>query len=225
MKYTLFATLVWCFTAHCLVAGPPDLNRPEWKLLFNPDYSDAEKPEGVWSVVEDALTANADQCIWTKTDYENFALDLEFKNAVGTNSGVILYCSDIKTWIPHSVEIQIADDFSDKWGKAQVDFHCGAIFGHVPPTSTLVKRPGEWNRMTIEARGHHLKVWLNGSLASEMDMTKWTSAKKNPDGSPIPAWLSTPLAEIKPKGRIGFQGKHGDATIWFRKIRIMALPN
>lgn len=56
-----------------------------------------------------------------------------------------------------------------------------------------------------------------------MDMAKWTLARTNPDGSEIPAWLTVPLAEVPTKGRIGFQGKHGDAPIWFRNIRIKPL--
>ena len=98
-----------------------------------------------------------------------------------------------------------------------------SVFGHVAPSGRLVKQPGEWNKMTIEARGHQLKVWLNGTLASEMDMTKWTSVKTNPDGSQIPAWLTIPLANVPTKGRIGFQGKHGEAAIWFRNIQIKQL--
>ena len=225
MKRSLFATAVLLAAAPFALAEAPDTTGPDWKPLFQADYSDAEKPDGVWSVVDGLLTASADQCIWTKTEHENFMLDLEFKNAVGTNSGVIIYCTDAKNWIPKSVEIQIADDFADKWAKSPASWHCAAIFGHLAPTPDLVKKPGEWNKMTIEARGKNLKVWLNGTLASDMDMAKWTSAKKNPDGSGIPPWLSTPFAELPTKGRIGFQGKHGDATIWFRNIRIKSLAN
>ena len=223
MNPLLLAASVCILAAPFALAETPDTGGPDWKALFKADYSDAEKPDGVWSVVDGVLTASADQCIWTKTEHENFLLDLEFKNDAGTNSGVIVYCTDTQNWIPKSVEIQIADDYAEKWAKSPTNFHCGAVFGHVPPAARLVKPPGEWNKMTIEARGQHLKVWLNGTLASEMDMAKWTSAKTNPDGSEIPAWLSTPLANIAPKGRIGFQGKHGDATIWFRNIRIKTL--
>jgi len=223
MKKILCAAAVCIFTAPLGLAAAPDTGGPGWKPLFQADYADAEKPDGVWSVVDGALTASADQCIWTKTEHADFLLDLEFKNAAGTNSGVIVYCTDPKNWIPKSVEIQIADDFAEKWAKSPANFHCAAIFGHVSPTAELVKKPGEWNKMTLEARGQHLKVWLNGTLASEMDMAKWTSAKTNPDGTEIPGWLSTPLAEMPTRGRIGFQGKHGDATIWFRNIRIKAL--
>ncbi|MEA3226405.1 MAG: family 16 glycoside hydrolase [Planctomycetota bacterium] len=40
------------------------------------------------------LTTSQDQAIWTNKDYDNFVLDLEFKTASGTNSGVVVYCSD-----------------------------------------------------------------------------------------------------------------------------------
>jgi len=56
-----------------------------------------------------------------------------------------------------------------------------------------------------------------------MDMGQWTSAKTNPDGSEIPAWLSRPFAELATKGRIGFQGKHAGASIFFRNIKIQEM--
>jgi hypothetical protein len=63
-------------------------------------------------------------------------------------------------------------------------------------------------------------VVLNGEPIIEMDMNRWTSAKINPDGSEIPNWLTTPLAQLPTQGRIGLQGKHGNATVYFRNIRI-----
>ena len=56
-----------------------------------------------------------------------------------------------------------------------------------------------------------------------MDMGLWTSAKKNPDGSEILAWLNKPLAEHPTKGKIGLQEKHAGAPIWFRNIKIREL--
>jgi len=53
-----------------------------------------------------------------------------------------------------------------------------------------------------------------------MDMNLWTSAEKNPDGTEIPSWLSTPFAELPTNGFIGLQGKHADARIYFRHIKI-----
>ena len=87
----------------------------------------------------------------------------------------------------------------------------------------MVKQPGEWNRYTITCFDERIWVMLNGAMIIEMDMSQWTSAKTNPDGSTIPPWLNKPLAELPTMGRIGFQGKHAGAPIWFRKMKIKAL--
>jgi hypothetical protein len=191
-----------------------------WPALFEPDLSDAEFPAGVWTVADGVLTASEDQAIWTKRDYEKFILDLEFKTAPGTNSGVIVYCTDVVEWIPNSVEIQIADDFAEEWAKSPATWHCGAIFGHLAPTRSLVNRPGEWNHYTITCQDRKIYVMLNGEQVTAMDMSLWTSAQYNPDGSEIPPWLSKPLAGLATKGRIGLQGKHAGAPIYFRNIKI-----
>ena len=172
------------------------------------------------TVADGVLTASEDQAIWTARDYENFTLDLEFQTAPGTNSGVIVYASDIANWIPNSVEVQIADDFAEEWAKAPATWHCGAVFGHLAPAKSVVKKPGEWNRTTITCLGQKITVILNGERVAEMDMSRWTSARTNPDGSEIPAWMSRPFAELATKGRIGLQGKHAGAPIFFRNIKI-----
>ncbi len=223
MKRIITSLVAISLTLGFAAAQHPDSSGPEWKDLFKADLSDAEKPENVWTVKDGVITANEDQCMWAAGEHANFMLDLEFLNYPGTNSGVVIYCSDIKNWIPNAVEVQIADDFAEKWANAAKSWQCGAIFAHLAPNKSMVKKAGEWNRMTIEAKGQNLKVWVNGELVSEMDMSKWTSATKNPDGSEIPSWLPTPFAEIKPSGRIGFQGKHGDAPISFRNVRIKNL--
>lgn len=196
---------------------------PAWTDLFAADLSNADFPAGVWTVADGVLTASEDLAIWTKTDHENFVLDLEFMTAPGTNSGVIVYCSDVGNWIPNSVEVQIADDFAEEWAKAPATWHCGAIFGHLAPAKSAVKPAGEWNRYTITCAGKRITVELNGETVTDMDMGLWTSAKTNPDGGEIPAWLSRPKAELETKGRIGFQGKHAGAPIYFRNIRIREL--
>ncbi|RJP26479.1 MAG: DUF1080 domain-containing protein [Candidatus Omnitrophota bacterium] len=192
----------------------------EWQALFNADLSNAEFPKGVWTVEDGVLTASKDEAIWSNKDYDNFVLDLEFKTADGTNSGVIVYCSDMKNWIPNSVEIQIADDFSEKWSSQPKTWQCAAIFGHLAAKKSMVKKPGEWNRFTITCKDNMIYVMLNGETVTVMDMKLWTSAKTNPDGSEIPSWLSKPKAELKTFGRIGLQGKHAGAPIFFRNIKI-----
>jgi acetyl esterase/lipase len=198
-------------------------NASNWPDLFAPNLSNAIFTEGIWTSEDGVLTASEDQAIWTKKDYDNFILDLEFKNAPGTNSGVVIYCTDIKNWIPNSVEIQIADDYAEQWAKAPKTWQCGAIFGHLAAAKSVVKKPGQWNRFTIRCMNERIDVVLNGEHVTSMDMKQWTSAKTNPDGSEIPSWLSKPLAEHPTKGKIGLQGKHAGAPIWFRNIKIREL--
>lgn len=196
-----------------------------WQPLFAPDLSNADYPEGVWTVEDGGvLTASEDQAIWTTQQYDNFVLDLEFKLAEGTNSGVIVYCSDKENWIPNSVEVQIADDYAEQWAESPPSWQCGAIFGHKPASADKnLKRPGEWNQYQVTCRDNIIQIALNGEQINEIDMSRYTSAETNPDGSEIPEWLSKPLSVLPTKGYIGFQGKHAGAPVWFRNIRIRTL--
>lgn len=195
----------------------------DWPSLFNEDLSNADYPEGIWAVQDGVLTASEDQAIWTKKEYDNYVLDLMFKTAEGTNSGVIVYCSDKENWIPNSIEIQIADDHSPDWSTRPKTWQCAAFFGHKGARESVVKKPGEWNRMTVTCEDNIITVVLNGVDVNTMDMTQWKSAETNPDGSEIPDWLSKPKAELPTKGYIGFQGKHAGAPIYFKNIKIKVL--
>ena len=194
-----------------------------WESLLGEDYALAEYEEGSWEVKDGALVAYEDKVLWAKGEYENFKLEFEFMNETGTNSGVIVYCTDNENWIPNSVEIQIADDYG-KWESERKDYQCGAIFGHLAANEQkVVKEPGEWNAMEITCKGQLIEVVLNGKQVTSMNMGEWTSGTVNPDGSEIPSWLPTPFAELPTKGSIGFQGKHGDSSVSFRNVRIKVL--
>lgn len=198
-------------------------NTKKGEFLFGDDYSLAAYEEGSWVVKEDLLVALEDKVVWAPDTYENFQLEFEFMNEEGTNSGIIVYCTDRENWIPNSVEIQIADDYG-KWESERKDYQCGAIFGHLPANEQkVVKLPGEWNKMKVTCKGQLIEVELNGKKVTTMDMSEWTSGTTNPDGSEIPSWLPTPFADLPTKGAIGFQGKHGDSSVTFRNVRIREL--
>ena len=189
-----------------------------WKNVFKEDLSNAIDQEGIWSFEDGILSATKDNAIFTKASYDNYVLDLEFKFGKHANSGVIVHTTDYENWIPHSVEIQIFDDHAEDSVPSKTS--CGAIFGHLAPEKSTVKKPGKWNRMTIGCKGPKIYVVLNGEAITEFNMSRYKSSEVNPDGSEIFDWLSTPKADMPTKGKIGFQGKHGDADIYFRKLRI-----
>ena len=220
-KFVLCIVSCACISALCFGQAKKGKAVP----LFTADLSNAEYDKSVWSVDnKGVISAQADKELWSTKEYENFELTLEFKNDVCTNSGVIIYCSNKRDWIPNSMEIQIADDHCPQWSNWESVSLCGAVYGHLGPTKTkIVKKPGEWNKMKITAKGKNILVELNGKKIINMDMSLWTSGSTNPDGSKIPAWLPRPYADLSTKGFIGFQGKHGDATIWFRNIMVKEL--
>ncbi len=192
-----------------------------FKPLFKKDLSNADYNKEVWSYKDGILTATSDEAIWTLEEYENFILDLELKNDINTNSGVIIYCPDKNNWIPTSIEIQIADDYHEMWQSLPENVRCGSIFGHKGANEQfVVKKPGLWNRLIIRAKGQQIEIQLNGKIIIDANLAEWTSGSKNPDGTDVPEWLPQPYAELQTKGYIGFQGKHGESNIWFRNIKI-----
>ncbi|MEP6949910.1 MAG: DUF1080 domain-containing protein [Ginsengibacter sp.] len=201
----------------------PDTSTKGWNNLFDDSLTNAIYPAGVWSNTDGIITATKDEALWSAEAYDDFILDLEFKNADSTNSGVIVHASDKNDWIPHSVEIQIADDFSKEWSSAPASWQCAAVFGHQAATKRTVKKPGEWNHYTITCIGRKIWIVLNDVLVNEFDMSLYISAKTNPDGSEIPSWLSNPLATLPLHGHLGFQGNHAGAPIYFRNIKIREL--
>lgn len=160
-----------------------------WKNLFGNNLSKAICDKSIWKDSSGVITASKDDAIWSFDEYDDFILDLDFQNADGTNSGVIVHATDIVEWIPNSVEIQIADDYSKQWSKAAPTWQCAAIFGRKPATNKSLKPAGEWNHFTITCKGKMISIVLNGTLVNECNMDDFTSAKVNPDGSSVPSWL------------------------------------
>ncbi|MFM1943041.1 MAG: hypothetical protein RI897_2023 [Verrucomicrobiota bacterium] len=228
MKLLAHSCLLTALTLVATQAATPDpaQGHPDstgWAALIKTDLSNAVYPAGIWTVEDGVFTASEDQAIWSMKDYENFVLDLEFKTAPGSNSGVIVYASDTDNWIPNSVELQIADDHADQWANSPRTWQCAAAFGHQAAYKSAVKKPGEWNRMTVWCQGPIITIVLNGEKVNSIDMRRFTSAKVNPDGSEVPSWLSKPMSSLPAKGKIGFQGKHAGAPIYFKNIRILEM--
>ena len=192
--------------------------------LFKPDLSDAVYEKGVWSFDKNGvLKSNKDQIIFTKGDYENFEIELEYKLEKGSNSGIVVYCTDAKDWIPNSMEIQIADNTDPRYANRPIT-HNGAIFGHVFPEYDTTVPLGVWSKMRVVCKGKNIDVWIDGKHASKIDLSQWTDNKKGPNGVDIPAWPTKhKKSEITTKGKIGLQGLHGTASTEFRNIKIRPL--
>ena len=107
-------------------------------------------------VVQDGvLTATEDQCLWTKKQYENFLLDLEFKNgARNEQRGDRVLLRRARTGSRIRSRSRSPTILRRSGRSARKTWQCAAIFGHAAPaTKSVVKKPGEWNRMTLTCRG------------------------------------------------------------------------
>ncbi len=203
-----------CVAAFETMAG--GLKPGGWKRLLADDLSNCVFPPGSWVMADGELAAKEGGDIWTKARYGDFVLDLEFKLAPQTNSGVFIRTGSIEEWLHTAIEVQVLDSY----GKKDVGREdCGAIFDCLAPRVNAVRPPGAWNRYTITCRGSMITVVLNGERIIEMDLDRWTQAHKNPDGTPNK--FNTAYKDMPRSGHIGLQ-YHGH-PIWYRNLKILPL--
>ena len=219
-KLTLAAGLALfaCAALSPLTAAPkahPDTKG--WPDLFATDLSNADTKAGDWIVESGTLVAKNHETIWTKKSYSNFVLDLEFKVAKESNSGVFLRSGDIKNVLA-ALEIQVHEN-QDGAHYGMV----GAIYNAQPPSKEMAKPVGEWNHFTITCNDSKVSLIFNGEEVWNVDLNDWKEAKKNPDGTPNK--FAKALKDFSRSGPLGLQGLHGkaQAPVWYRNIKIKEL--
>ena len=187
-----------------------------WKDLFAPDLTNAVDAHK-WAFANGELVAGDHETLWTKESYGDFILDLEFKVAKESNSGVFLRSGDIKN-VLKALEIQVHDSADgSKYGMV------AAIYDAMPPTKPMSKPVGEWNHFTITCKGPLVSVLFNGEEVIKANLDNWPEKGKNPDGTPNK--FPVALKEFARSGPIGLQGLHGkaQAPVWYRNLKIKAL--
>jgi len=187
-----------------------------WKDLFATDLSNAVDAHK-WAFKNGELVAGDHETLWTKESYGDFILDLEFKVAKESNSGVFLRSGDIKN-VLKALEIQVHDSADgSKYGMV------AAIYDAMPPSKAMSKPVGEWNHFTITCKGPEVSVVFNGEEVIKANLDNWPEKGKNPDGTPNKFPIA--LREFARSGPIGLQGLHGkaQAPVWYRHLKIKAL--
>jgi hypothetical protein len=166
--------------------------------------------EGRWSVVDGILQAKAGSgWLGTEKQYGDFVLRVSWNISPGGNSGVFFRVPDTKFKGSPSeagFEIQILDDFSDKYkGKLQPYQYCGGLYHFLPVSKSVFKGADVWQTYELTARGDHITLVFNGEKVIETDISKNTEMKKRPH-----------------KGFIGLQNHGSDVS--FGAIEIKELP-
>ncbi len=118
LRIPVFVTALLLVVAPLLSAPASHPDTSGWKSLFAADLADADLKDGSWVWENGTLVARTRDTIWTKKPYANFVLDLEFKVAKESNSGVFLRSGNTKQ-VLSALEIQVHDSAD------------GALYGEV----------------------------------------------------------------------------------------------
>jgi hypothetical protein len=148
-----------------------------------------------WKRFSDYLT--------TKEKYKDFILSVEYNYPKGGNSGVYFRINDPKNPVSTGIECQVLD--SSHKGDTLTAHDHGGIIKTQAPTKNMSKKPGEWNKMVITAKGHHLQVVLNGEQIIDIQLDK------------------TPVKDRPGEGHISLQDHGQPHNIKFRNIRLKKL--
>jgi hypothetical protein len=190
-----------------------------WETCHN---DGREAPRDAWAVEDGVLTRKGRAYLRTTEIYGDFVLDMEFKVGPKANSGILLrhkpeYAEGApRYWWNGLIEIQLLDCH----GKAEPDKHdCGALYDMAAPSKNVMKKAGQWNRITITAKGSQITVVMNGEQIIDVDLGDWTEAGKNPDSTPNK--YHKPMCEVPGDGYIWLQEHPGE--VWFRNIHIRPL--
>ena len=151
--------------------------------------------------------------LFTKAEYGNFILRLDFLLAPGANNGVGIRAPLQGRTSRAGMEIQLRDDTNIEYRERQQPVkNTGSIYDVIPARTGYLKPAGSWNSIEITARGRQIQVVLNGTRILDANL----------DSVKAPAILKEHPGLARTEGHIGFLG-HG-TRVEFRNIRIRRLP-
>lgn len=188
-----------------------------FKSVFNgKDFDGWGGPVDNYEVKDGAIMCKPGKggTIFTKDEYANFAVRLEFKLPPGGNNGLaIRYSGQGDTAYAGMCELQVLDDNYEKVkGKIDPRQAHGSVYGMVAAARGYQRPIGEWNYQEVTVTGSRIKVELNGTVILDSDVAKVTEFM---GGKPHPGRDRT-------SGRFGFAG-HSD-PVMFRGVAIQPLP-
>lgn len=185
-----------------------------YQSLFNGKNLDGWTTTGNWTAQDDGSLLihprpgekgwqRYDAYIWTKKQYKDFVLDLEYSYPPKGNSGVFFRVGDTADPVKQGIEAQILDTFGNASALSAHDH--GGIISTVGPTRNMSAAPNQWNRMVVHCIGSKLAVELNGEKVVDIDLSE------------------TPVKDRPLSGYIGLQDHGEPNNLRFRNIRILEL--
>ncbi len=180
------------------------------------DFAGWAGPLDNYQIVDGAIQCRPHKggTIYTKKEYSNFAVRLEFKLPPGGNNGLaIRYPGYGDTAYDGMCECQVLDDHYEQATGEKIDprqAH-GSAYGMVAAARGYQHPIGTWNFEQVTVKGSTIKVELNGTVILNADLSK---VHEYMHDSPHPGKNRT-------TGHFGFAG-HND-PVAFRKVEIKEL--
>jgi len=203
-----------------------------WILLFDGKTHKGWKTSGL----KESKTPVEDGCINPHGcgDYmmiyekplSNFILSLDFKISPNCNSGIFVRTSSLTPLPKRDVGyngLEIAVDDTPANGYTDT----GAVYDLSKPSKNAMRlgskgeRHGQWNHIEIRCDGSRITVKLNGEPVNDVDLSKFTTPNRRPDGTAHKfdiAYKDHPLV-----GYIGLQD-HGQPC-WYKNIKLKPLAD
>ena len=190
------------------------VEKPQFGDLFNGENLDGWEvigdPES-WGVENGILYTDGVGSGWLSTTsvYDDFIIELEYRVPVGGNSGVFIRAPRDGNPAYQGLEIQILDDYAERYANLQPWQFTGSIYDVLAPSKRVTKTAGEWQQMKIVADGPRVQVTLNGEMILS---TNLINHMEKADGHP---------GLVRRSGYIGLQN-HSD-RVDFRNIRVSSV--
>ena len=131
----------------------------------------------------------------TNSQYDDFRLEFQYAINAGGNSGVFFRSAEARNPAFTGYEMQIID-FA---GQEPSTSGAGAIYNVVAPSKNLVRPAGQFNAVTIIARGKQIAIEMNGEKVVDAEFDRAA------------------------KGYIGLQNHDDHSEVRFKNIRLQEL--
>ena len=150
--------------------------------------------------------------LYCEGEYGDFIFQVEYQLPKGGNNGLaIRYPGAGDPAYVAMGEVQVLDDGDPMYAKIDPRQASGSLYGVFAAARGYQRPAGEWNVMTVTAKGPTIAVDINGTEVTSGDVSK---AKDFMAKHPHPGLT-------RAKGHLGFAG-HND-PVAFRRARVKAL--
>ena len=187
----------------------------EFEPVFNgKDLTGWAGPVDEYQVADGAIMCKPGKggTLYTKEEYSDFVVRLEFKLPPGGNNGLaIRYPGHGDTAYEGMCELQVIDSEDAQYASLDARQYHGSAYGMVAAQRGFLRPVGQWNYQEVTVKGSTIKVELNGTVILDCDLSKVSDYMHN----------SAHPGKNRTVGHFGFAG-HTD-PVMFRNISIKRL--